>query len=407
MGRALRSLLLLAAAFVLPALAAAPAAAQTCGADYVIQEGDSLAKIAGQVYGKTSQWTVIFYANQDRLGGGSSLIVPGLAVRIPCIGGSEPALPAAATTEAAVPAPAPKIEVTALRKKIQFLTADDFAPFTGRSLPNGGLSTDIISTAMELLKSESNGKVDFEVNWVNDWSAHLNPLLITHAFDMGFPWYKPDCENFDDLDENGKFRCQKYFFSDTVYEELSLLFVKKDSPIKFETDQEIIGRSLCRPAGNWTFDFDYKGRRWLKEKKITLLQPQTIQECFELLMDGSADAVAITDLTGRAAILKANLTDKVRVIDRPLAVLDDHVVIAKSHPNARIMLHYFNSALAKLKVDGRFDEIVEKHLTLFWDSQTADKPKVEPAPAAEEPPADATSSTGDAAADTATATTAQ
>lgn len=406
MGRALRSLLFLAAALLLPALAASPAAAQTCGADYVIQEGDSLAKIAGRVYGKTSQWTVIFYANQDRLGGGSSLIVPGLAVRIPCIGGSEPALPVTATTEAAVPAPPPKIAVTALRKKIQFLTADDFAPFTGRSLPNGGLSTDVISTAMELLKSESNGKVDFEVNWVNDWSAHLNPLLLTHAFDMGFPWYKPDCENFDDLDENGQFRCQKYFFSDTVYEELSLLFVKKDSPIKFETDQEIIGQTLCRPAGNWTFDFDYKGRRWLKEKKITLLQPQTIQECFELLMDGSADAVAITDLTGRAAILKANLTDKVRAIDRPLAVLDDHVVIAKSHPNARIMLHYFNSALAKLKAEGRFDEIVEKHLTLFWESQTGETP-AEPAPAAE-PSADATtSSTGDAAADTATATTSQ
>lgn len=405
MGRALRSLLLFAAALLLPALAAAPAAAQTCGADYVIQEGDSLAKIAGRVYGKTSQWTVIFYANQDRLGGGSSLIVPGLAVRIPCIGGSEPALPVTATTEASTPAPAPKIEVTALRKKIQFLTADDYAPFTGRALPNGGMTTDIVSMAMDLLKAESGGKVDYAVNWVNDWSAHHNPLLVTHAFDMGFPWYKPDCEHFDDLDPEGQNRCQKFFFSDTIYEEMSLLFVKKESPLKFETDQEILGRTLCRPAGYFTFDLEQNGRRWLKDKKITLLRPQSIEECFRLLMDGSADAVALSELTGRAGMMKADLADKVRVIERPLAILDDHVLIAKTHPNARIMLHYVNSALAKLKADGRFDEIVEKHMTLFWESQTSEKP-AEPAAAAE-PPADATSSTDDAAASTATATTSQ
>lgn len=404
MVRALKPLLLLAAATLLPALAAVPAAAQTCGTDYVIQEGDSLAKIAGRVYGKSSQWTVIFYANQDRLGGGSSLIIPGLAVRIPCIGGAEPALPAAATTEAAAPAPPPKIEVTALRKKIQFLTADDYAPFTGRALPNGGMTTDIVSTAMDLLKAESGGKVDYAINWVNDWSAHHNPLLVTYAFDMGFPWYRPDCEHFDDLDDDGKYRCQKFFFSDTIYEELSLLFVKNESPLKFETDQELLGRTLCRPAGYFTFDLEQNGRRWLKDKKVTLLRPQSIEECFRLLMDGAVDAVALSELTGRAGMIKAELGDKVRIIDRPLAILDDHVLIAKTHPNARIMLYYLNSALAKLKADGRFDEIVEKHMTLFWESQTGDKP-AEAAPA--EPPADATSSTGDASTSTATATTSQ
>lgn len=404
MGRAWKFLSVFAAAVLLPLAVAAPVAAQTCGADYVIQEGDSLAKIAGRVYGKTSQWTVIFYANQDRLGGGSSLIVPGLAVRIPCIGGNEPSLPAAATTEAAAPAPA-KIETASITKKIQFLTADDYAPFTGRSLPNGGMHPDLISTAMDLLKTESGGKVDYAINWVNDWSAHLNPLLVTRAFDMGFPWYQPDCADFANLADDSKYRCQKFFFSDPVYEELSLLFVKKDSPIKFESDQEIPGRSLCRPAGYFTFDLDQNGRNWTKEKKITLLQPQTIEECFKLLMDGSADAVAVTELTGRAAVIKADLSDKVRVLERPVGILADHIIIAKTHPNARVLMHYINSALAKLKAEGKFDEIVEKHLTLFWESQTNEKPA---APAATDPAADATSESApatDTAADTATATT--
>ena len=68
--------------------------------------------------------------------------------------------------------------------------------------------------------------------------------------------------------------------------------------------------------------------------------------------------------------------DKLRVIEKPLAILTLHVIIAKTHPNARTMLYYFNSALDKLKASGAYDQIVEKHLQQFWDSQTVQTPKV-------------------------------
>ena len=66
------------------------ATAQTCGSDYSIKEGESLADIAARVYGNASQWTLIFYANQDRMGANASLLVPGLSVRIPCLAGQQP-----------------------------------------------------------------------------------------------------------------------------------------------------------------------------------------------------------------------------------------------------------------------------------------------------------------------------
>src|SRR5262245_46619916 len=66
-----------------------PADAQTCGTEYTIKEGETLAQIASRVYGNPSQWTVIFYANQDRLGDNVSMLVPGLALRLPCIGGAQ------------------------------------------------------------------------------------------------------------------------------------------------------------------------------------------------------------------------------------------------------------------------------------------------------------------------------
>src|SRR5215475_81087 len=84
------ALVALAAAGVLPPTAAS---AQTCGTDYTIKEGESLAQIAARVYGNPSQWTVIFYANQERLGTNASLLVPGLAIMLPCVGGASPSSP--------------------------------------------------------------------------------------------------------------------------------------------------------------------------------------------------------------------------------------------------------------------------------------------------------------------------
>jgi len=367
------------------------AVAQTCGQDYTIQDGDSLAKIAAKVYGKSSQWTIIFYANQDRVGTGQSLIVPGLAIRIPCVDGSQPALPEAATTEAQAPAAPSAPPVSTEIKRIQFLTATDYAPFTDSALPNGGMLTDVVNAAMTEFKKKTHADLDTSVTWVNDWAAHLNPLLITRAFDMGFPWAKPHCEIFDELDTNGKYRCQKFFFSDPLFEEQTLVFLKKDSTLKMASDDELVGKKLCRPTGYLTFDLDENGRNWVKDKKVTLIRPATVEECFHLLIDGSVDALPINEMTGRSAMLRLDFADKVRIADRPLGFITLHVIIAKTHPSARIMLTYFNTALAELKASGAYDQIVEKHLQQFWDSQSEQAPK---ATSAATPPKPATDTDG-------------
>jgi hypothetical protein len=61
---------------------------------------------------------------------------------------------------------------------------------------------------MGIVKQESRGRFDFGISWVNDWAAHLNPLLLTRAFDVGFPWARPDCDGSADLDATSQFRCK-------------------------------------------------------------------------------------------------------------------------------------------------------------------------------------------------------
>jgi len=101
----------IALAFIAPApvgvLRPTAAQAQTCGSDYTIKEGETLAQIAARVYGNPAQWTIIFYANQDRLGTNVSLLVPGFTLRLPCVGGAQQSqpLPPIATTPAQTQTP--------------------------------------------------------------------------------------------------------------------------------------------------------------------------------------------------------------------------------------------------------------------------------------------------------------
>src|SRR5215475_13691304 len=380
------ALVALAAAGVLPPTAAS---AQTCGTDYTIKEGETLVQIAARVYGNPSQWTVIFYANQDRLGTNVSLLVPGFTLRLPCIGGAQQSqpLPPIATTPAQTQTPSEaSIIISSLVRRIEFLTADGFAPFTGRSLEGGGMLTQVIAAAMGLVKDEAKGRFDYGVSWVNDWSAHLNPLLLTRAFDVGFPWARPNCDGVN-LEQTSQFRCQRFFFSEPLYEVITGLFVQSGSRIKSLRTEEIASATLCVPAGQPVHELDDHGRSWVRDNKVVLMRPPTVDECFRLLDTGTVDGVVESELAGRASITSLGLGDKVRMIEQPVALTAYHVLVSKSHPHARTILYYVNSSLEKLRETGEYDRIVERHLARFWEAQGVPNPAISVTPAAAPNPA--------------------
>jgi polar amino acid transport system substrate-binding protein len=370
----------LAVAGVLRPLAAE---AQICGTDYTIKEGETLAQIAARVYGNPGQWTIIFYANQDRLGSNVSLVMPGFTLRLPCVGGAQQSqsLPAVATTPAQAQTPSEQaIFISSLVRRVEFLTADGFAPYTGRSLEAGGMLTQVIAAAMGVVKEEAKGRFDYGVAWVNDWSAHLNPLLLTRAFDVGFPWARPNCDAVN-LAPTSQFRCQRFFFSEPLYEGFTGLFVRANSRIKSLRGEEIAGATLCIPAGQPVHELDDHGRNWVKDGKVVLMRPPTVDECFRLLDNGTVDGVVEAELAGRASIMSLGLGDKVNMIDQPIALTTYHALVSKSHPHARTILYYVNSSLEKLRDSGEYDRIVERHLARFWEAQGAPNPAISLTPA--------------------------
>ncbi|MFM2319731.1 MAG: hypothetical protein RLZZ215_2352 [Pseudomonadota bacterium] len=350
-----------------------------CKQPYKVVKGDSLSTIAQRAYGSASKYSMIYYANRELLTKGPSTVFVNQELRLPCLSDLDTTQPqtttAASTTTASTTAntttetstttanttenntaattapisPSPAVS----KPDLQLLTAGDYQPFTDQSLPNGGLITDLVETALK------NQNISYKLTWINDWSAHLDPLIKEKKYDMGFPWLNPGCPGIE------HFRCQ-FLFSTPIFQMLEVLFTRNEAPLKFDNDDDMIGHTLCRPSGYFTHDLDRTGREWLKKSLIKLEQPQSVKECFELLMAGKVDAVAMNDFTGRETIAKMGLQDQVAALPRELSVEGLHVLIHKTHPRATILLNYVNKGLKAIQDSGEYDAIMDKHLTNHW-----------------------------------------
>lgn len=346
------------------ALGGSAAMAQVCGGQYSVQRGDTLSQIADVQYKDAGKWTAIHSNNIAIIGKSPDRIQVGQALTLPCIGG----LPVGLTqvenvqlTSAAAAAPVPAaraVRTSGPIAGINLLTADDFAPFTDRDLPGGGLFTEIVQKSMETVQPKDN----FAIHWVNDWSAHLDPLLSNAMLDLGFPWYQPDCTA-----DPSNWRCANFYFSEPMFEILILLFAKEGEPFVFRSDHDIVGKTLCRPKGYFTHDLDKDGRNWMRDGKIKLLQPVAVADCFEMLMEGEVDAVALNEFTGRTAISEMGLDGQVKVVDRPLSIEGLHVVVAKSHPQAEELLKLVNEGLHGIKDNGAYQQVIDTHMSRIWE----------------------------------------
>ena len=342
---------------------ATSAEANSCGGVYTVKRGDSLSVIADGLYKDARKWSAIYQANVSAIGDDPARIKAGLKLNLTCIDGLPLGLEGGLDVSNVVAVSAPlqvPLGNAAVRDRINLLTADDYKPFTDRSLPGGGMYTEIVQKTMEAAAPEEG----FAIHWVNDWSAHHEPLLSNALLDLGFPWFKPDCEA-----DPATYRCQNLVFSEPVFEVLTLLFVNTSNPIIFSREADMHGKSICRPAGYSTFIFDQGGRNWLRNSKITLDMPATIDDCFEGLAAGTYDGVVLNEFTGREKINSLGLQGQVDVAAGvPIAIDGLHIVAHRSHPQAVELMSLVNDGLSEIKANGQYQRIIDEHMTRIWAS---------------------------------------
>ncbi|MEL6640461.1 MAG: transporter substrate-binding domain-containing protein [Pseudomonadota bacterium] len=330
----------------------AVAAPTSCGVTYEVSIGDTLSRIAKSVYGSPRDFQIIYSANAAIIGPNPGLIEVGMELAIPCLDDvSESVADASAitlpqTTEAL---PAPE------ERQIRVVVGTNWAPFTDEDTEQGGMITEITNVAL----ANADGSPDYKIDFINDWGAHLQPLITDHAYDFSIAWFRPNCDLVANLGEGSQFRCNNLAWSEPMFEQI-LGYYTRVSAEAPASHADLLGKSICRPSGYATFMLEEHN---LVEPNITFSQPDSPQDCFQGLADGTYDAVALAADTAEGVIVELGLQDQIAFHEPLSQVLTMHAVIAKTNPNAEVYLATLDSGIRKLKENGEWFSIIRRHLT--------------------------------------------
>lgn len=327
-------------------------AAIDCGTAYTVERGDTLFEIAERAYGNGYEYDRIYEANRAALASSARVDI-GDRLSIPCAGGVSvnDKTSTGRSASAGELAPPPGDE-------IRFLTGTDFAPFVHPDLPGAGMVTELIRLAMPSAAPDR----DFRILSVADWSRHFD-LLERQEYDLGFPWYKPDCSKAGRLSASMQRRCEGFVFSDPLFAVAVGYYVRAgDSLAAARESDQLRGRRICRPADHFTFDLEAAG---LTGPETVLLTPPDVADCLTWLDRGQVDVVTLSKPVAENEINRLGFVGHFAEAHALASSQTLHVVASRDRPEAVADLELVNLGLARLRASGRWFEVVAQSFGVY------------------------------------------
>lgn len=345
------------------------AVAQEACAEYKVKVGDNLRFIARAAYGDADLYRVIYDANRAVIGAKADIIEIGTLLSIPCDpndpkADASAAVTAAAEPEAAVEPVAAKVSEAApaasaepAQRPIAIVTGNGYAPFADETLPGGGMMTQLVEMAV----FRADPGIAYNLSFINDWQAHIDALLPSGAYDLSFPWVRPNCEGAEMLSPGDEARCRDFAFSAPFYEIVDGFFATRDSGLMAVTSYaDFQGKRICRPEGSTTGVLDEVG---LTAPAITLVRGTDAKDCFRALSAGEVDLVSVDAELGDATVAKMGLITTVGQNPHLSTILSLHVIAHKSNPRAVAMLGELDVGMREMYETGEWYDIVSTALT--------------------------------------------
>lgn len=302
------------------------------------------ADISAQIEG----WPRYSAAQPGRAPGKAQLAQPALAEE------PQAALPPAA--EAAPAAATPKITVLAMAR----------APLADEQRPEGGLIPELLRSSLGKARPGGAGS-EIELRWTT--AAPVKSLLSDASIDISLPWDGADCERPNDLVQASAVLCDKALYSDPLLEVVVGLFSRSDSNFTFDTDESILGRTICISADQDVSLLNGQGRAWLSQKRVIAVRQPTLLDCASAVQTQEVDAFVASDLEGRYVLDRLGLSGHFRMAERPLGIRGVHAVASREHAHGSELIAAVNRGLRELKASGAYAAIIRSHLTRLWNAQ--------------------------------------
>ena len=337
----------------------------TCGTTYRVASGDMLTAIAARAYGDAELASAIFAANTEILRDENSLLI-GDQLFVPCLDRNWPqSLQAAVGSESTDPivsrlseptgsispaiAPAPRqIKAPALRA----VTASNYPPFAGEALTGGGLVTDLVRRAINAADDDR----ELIIGFVSDGKTHLEDLLPSDAFEISFPWIKPDCDSPKDLTTTMHHRCKAFVFSRPIVE-LAVAYFRRADDLSGPAmpGETLAGKRVCQFSGAGFLDLENSFPKALLENELTA------EACFNLLRARKIDILALPQHQAETAIRRMGIAGSVAEIDHLRTVQTLHAIALRGSPAGEAAIALIDRGLESLMMSGDWFDIVVMH----------------------------------------------
>ncbi len=148
-----------------------------------------------------------------------------------------------------------------------------------------------------------------------------------------------------------------YDYSDPMYAELLLVFVKKENTFKFQSVHDLEGKKIGTILG-WSYGEEFDSARSQNLFKTEAVNRDRLN--FKKLMDGRLDCIVASKESGLHELASSNYSDIIQ-LKKPLLNNPVYVAFAQ-HAKKKDLLIQFNAALKTLKKTGEYDRIVEKFM---------------------------------------------
>ncbi len=150
-------------------------------------------------------------------------------------------------------------------------------------------------------------------------------------------------------------RLEVFDYSQPLFEEKLLIYVRKGAAIKFEQIGDLYDKRIGVIRGwSYTDAFDEA----LKNGRILASQSSSDEANFRMLASGRLDAVIAIELAGQHLIQQLQLRN-VQALEPPLSINPTYLVFGKK-AQQQALLQRFDQSLLEMRADGSFDKLVQQ-----------------------------------------------
>ena len=149
-------------------------------------------------------------------------------------------------------------------------------------------------------------------------------------------------------------RLKIFDYSDPIYQEKLLLFVKNSSKIEFSSLKDLKGKVLALMRG-WSYGTEFDKEK--KRKSFRVIETGDGVQSFTLLLKGRVDGVVMDGVSAKMILEKNNWIGKVKEQTTPVARNAAYIAFHKTMKKTAV-IESFNKALLQIKEEGSYDKII-------------------------------------------------